>query len=71
MPPDVLLPVALDLRLSAGLDSVRPDSYRPRVHPGSPLDRLRQYRRHQCAAYRAQKPAAATLLGECSRARAR
>src|SRR6266404_593906 len=43
-------------RLSARLDSVRIDPYQTSGNPGPALDRLRQYRRHQCAAHRAQGP---------------
>ena len=49
-----------------GLD---PDA--ARRHAGHPLDRLRQYRRHQRAAHRPQGLAAATLIGDALKGTAR
>ena len=44
------------LRLSARLDPLRPAHHAPRRPRRCPQDRLRQYRRHQCAAHRPQGP---------------
>ena len=50
------LAAVLHPRLSARLDSVRADPHAARRHAGHALHRLRQYRRHQCAAHRPQGP---------------